>query len=109
MNENAIGNPEVDVEVRNISKKDIDAFDVSISCYDRYGKQVGKYHTGSNIMIGSSNSIILSGDSDVSTWTLYGQELTSKVSVVLNKVHFRSGSTFIINNKILTKKSGELK
>jgi len=105
---NIIGNPEVTITITNISKNDIDAYDIEIYCYNRYGEPVKKYTSGSNISIGTSQDIIYSGAESNDTWTLYGQELTTNVKVFLSKVHFANGKTLVIQNKQLTKIEGKL-
>lgn len=108
INNNIIGNPEVTLHLTNISKYDIDAYNVEIYCYNRYGNPVKKYNSGSNMFSGTSQDVIYSGNESTGTWTLYGQELTTNVRVFLSKVHFTNGKTVVISNKQLTKIEGKL-
>jgi hypothetical protein len=105
---NIIGNPEVTVDVTNISKNEIDAFDIDVYCYNRYGQPVKKFSTGSNICYCTSQDVINVGSKQSGTWTLHGQELTTNVKVFLSKVHFTNGKTLVISNKQLTKIEGKL-
>lgn len=106
--QNNIGNPEIRLKVKNISNQDIDAFDITIYCYNRYGNPVNKYSTGSNICAATSQDLIKKGEESSGTWTLFGQELTTNVKVFLSKVHFTNGKTVVIPNKQITKIEGKL-
>lgn len=116
---NVIGNPEVNLTVMNISKKTIDATEVEIYCYNRFGEPVKKYSTGSNICTGISQTLIVTCDPNAEfsddnfcnqtmTWTLYGQELTTNVKIYLKRVHFEDGTNWINPNKQIMKIEAKL-
>jgi len=94
---NAIDNPEARVIVKNVSKKTVDAYDLGIYCFDRYGDPVNHYLYDTNRFGALSQNTIKPGQSfgSNSYWTLYGHENTAKIKVVLEKVHFTDGTTWI--------------
>lgn len=106
LSNNSIGHPEVSIKVRNIGNFTIDAYDVEIHCYNRYGEPVLKYN--SNICKGTSQNVLHKNKIDFSTWTLYGRELTTKVKIFLLRIHFTNGKTWLNPNKNITKIEAEL-
>lgn len=94
MERNAINNPMAGVIVKNISDKIIDAYTVKIHCYNNYGDPVKQYGYDSNVYGGISQERIYPGREDGynTFWTLYGHENTTKVEIVLVKVHCTDGT-----------------
>lgn len=99
----AIGTPEANLLVFNITDKDIDAFEVSILCYDNYNRPVGHYLHRSNVFRGISQDLIEPSKEDYGTWTLYGYENTTKVTIVLKSVHYKGKGGWYPKNKISIK------
>jgi len=93
---NVLGYPEAKVIVKNTSSKIVDAYTVSIYCYDNFNNPVKKYNADSNKFGGISQDIINPGQSNGydGTWTLHGHENTTKIKVVLDKVHMSDNSTW---------------
>lgn len=91
---NAIDNPEVYVVVKNIGKKTVDAYTLGIYCYDRYGNPVNHYLDNTNRYGALSQNTIKPRQSFGNNyyWTLYGHENTSKIKVILEKVHMTDGT-----------------
>ncbi|MBP2651621.1 MAG: hypothetical protein H6Q74_2446 [Firmicutes bacterium] len=94
---NDSGNPEARVVVKNISPKTVDAYMVGIFCYDRFGDKVKPYAQGSNRFSGINQRTVRPGQTfgDDYYWTLRGHENTTKIEVVLEKVHFTDGTMWI--------------
>ncbi len=92
---NSIGNPEATLEVRNISNKVIDAFEVDILCYDNYNRAVSHYLYKTNRFKGISQDEIEPLNENYSTWTLHGHENTTKIKIIIKSVHFKNGSKWI--------------
>lgn len=97
---NSIGNPEAELEVRNISNKVIDAFEVDVLCYDNYNRPVSHYLYKTNRFKGISQDEIEPLDENYSTWTLHGHENTTKIKIVIKSVHFKNGSKWIPKSPI---------
>lgn len=100
---NSIGIPEANLSVFNITDKDIDAFEVSILCYDNYNRPVGHYLHRSNVFKGISQDLIEPSKESYGTWTLYGYENTTKVTIVLKSVHYKGKGAWYPKNKISIK------
>lgn len=92
---NSIGNPEAILEVRNISSKVIDAFEVDVLCYDNYNRPVSHYLYKNNKFKGISQDEIEPLGENYSTWTLHGHENTTKIKIAIKSVHFKNGSKWI--------------
>lgn len=97
---NSIDNPEAYLVVKNISKKTIDAFNVGVYCFDRYDNPVNHYLYDTNKFGGISQDTIKPGQSHGynNYWTLFGHENTSKIKVVLEKVHMTDGTEWVPAN-----------
>lgn len=74
----------------------MDAFTIGIYCYDRYGDEVKHYLNDTNRFGGISQHTIKPSKSHGynSYWTLHGHENTSKIKVVLEKVHMTDDSVW---------------
>ncbi|CAH0998033.1 hypothetical protein EMA8858_04168 [Emticicia aquatica] len=97
---NSIGNPEAILEVRNISNKIIDAFEVDILCYDNYNRPVSHYLYKTNRFKGISQDEIEPFDENYSTWTLHGHENTTKIKINIKSVHFKNGTKWLPKTNI---------
>lgn len=86
---NSIGIPEANLSVYNITDKEIDAYEISILCYDNYNRPVNHYLYKVNSFKGLSQDTIQSGDESSGTWTLYGHENTTKIKILLKSVHYK--------------------
>ena len=87
----------------NISNYDIDAFEVSILCYDNYNRPVNHYLHRTNVFKGISQEFIEPSNETFGTWTLYGYENTTKVIFVLKSVHYKSKGAWFPKNRITVK------
>ncbi len=68
---------------------------ILLYCYDRYGDEVQHYADKTNRSGGLSQETLSPDEIDYqSTWTLYGQENTAKIKVLLEKVHFTNGTVW---------------
>jgi hypothetical protein len=97
---NSIGNPEAILEVRNISSKVIDAFEVDVLCYDNYNRAVNHYLYKSNRFKGISQDEIEPLGENYSSWTLYGYENTTKIKINIKSVHFKNGTKWLPKTNI---------
>ncbi len=86
---NSIGIPEANLSVYNITDKEIDAFEITILCYDNYNRPVNHYLSRVNSFKGLSQDTIQSGEESSGTWTLYGHENTTKIKILLKSVHYK--------------------
>ncbi len=92
---NAIENPGAMIAIENISKDTIDAYTVGIYCYNRFGEPVNHYLYHTNRFGGISQETIKPNEEKFGeSWTLFGHENTSKIKVILEKVHFTNGKTW---------------
>ncbi len=101
---NSINNPEANITVINISNKIIDAFTVEIFCYNNFNQPVNHYLYRKNIFKGISQEEININEPISCFWDLFGHDNTTKIKVVLKKVHFKNNSTWTAkNNNVFTK------
>jgi hypothetical protein len=100
---NSIGIPEANLTLSNISGKDIDAYEVSILCYDNYNRPVNHYLYKTNVFKGLSQQLVEPTNETSSTWTLYGYENTTKITVILKSVHYKGKNAWYPKNKIFVK------
>ncbi len=98
---NSIGTPEVTIIPGSLSLDTIDAYTVSIYCYNNFDEPVNHYSSGSNIFKAISQETInpFRTEEYGNTWTLYGFDNTRKVKVYLIKVHFTNGKTWVSPDK----------
>lgn len=100
---NSIGNPEANVSVYNISENIIDAFEVSILCYDNYNRPVKHYLYKTNVFKGISQEVIEPSNGTSGVWTLYGHENTTKVIFILKSVHYKNKGAWYPKNRVSIK------
>lgn len=86
---NVIGIPEANLSVYNITDKEIDAYEISILCYDNYNRPVNHYLYKVNSFKGLSQDTIQPGDESSGALTLYGHENTTKIKILLKSVHYK--------------------
>jgi hypothetical protein len=92
---NSIGHPEINVRVRNVSRKSIDAFEVMFSLYDAYDRPAKHYLNETNQYGGIfQKSTIGPGATKEVTWTPYGYDLTAKAEARLDSVHFSDNTAW---------------
>lgn len=100
---NSIGIPEANLTAHNISGKDIDAYEVSILCYDNYNRPVNHYLYKTNVFEGLSQQLVEPSNETSSLWTLYGYENTTKITIILKSVHYKGKNAWYPKNKIFIK------
>jgi hypothetical protein len=100
---NSIGTPEANLSFNNISDKDIDAFEITILCYDNYDRPVNHYLYKTNVFTGIYQDIIKPDESSFCLWTLYGYDNTTKIKAVLKSVHYKGKGVWYPKNKISIK------
>lgn len=92
---NSIGIPEAHVSFKNVSTKTIDAFEITIKCYDSYDRLVRKQISNEGAFYGiSQNRNISSGDMQGATWTLHLFDNTTKFDATITSVHFTDGTVW---------------
>jgi LysM repeat protein len=91
---NVIGNPEAWLAVRNQSVKTVDAYEVSIYCYNRFSEPVRHYAYGSNRFKGISQGVLMPGEGSEDCWTLYGHENTTSFKAVVDRIHMTDGTVW---------------
>lgn len=96
---NSIGVPEANILAYNISDDIIDAYTVDIYCYDNFKNPVKHYAHNSNIFKGISQNEVASGGTIESSWELHGYDNTTKIKIILTKVHFTNGKVWNSNPK----------
>ena len=102
---NSIDKPEANITVVNISNKIVDAFTVEILCYNNFNQAVNHYLYRKNIFKGISQEEINIGESLDSIWDLFGYDNTTKIKVILKKVHFKNNTTWIAKTNNVFAKS----
>lgn len=93
---NSIGTPEAYVIVRNTSNKTIDAYKVSILCYNSFGEPVSDF-SGSNEYRGIAQDVYISPGETFGYnyyWLLAVQDTTTKITATITEVHFTDGTTW---------------
>lgn len=100
---NSIGIPEANLTVHNITDRAIDAFEITILCYDNYNRPVNHYLYRVNSFKGLSQDAIQSGEESSGTWTLYGHENTTKIKILLKSVHYKKYGAWYPKNTIQIK------
>jgi len=76
------GNPQVNVEFRNLTDKTIVAFEAEWTCYDNNGQIATDFpdlHNGV-VTAWADGKELLAGESEIYTWTLKDHSLTSSIS-----------------------------
>jgi hypothetical protein len=93
---NIISNPEARVVVRNVSNRTVDAYTLDIYCYDRFDTPVNDIlHHSNQYPVIAQKTIGPGGTYGYNSyWTLHSHETTTKIHVVLVKVHFTDGDTW---------------
>ncbi len=92
---NSIGVPEAHISFKNVSNKTIDALELTIKCYDSYGRVVKESisNRGAFYAISQSRNII-PGSQQGGTWTLNLFRNTTKVEVFVTSVHYTDGTVW---------------
>lgn len=94
---NMIGEPMVSLGIKNNSQKTIDAYTISVYCYNNFNVALQEFGAGSDHFKGISQHSIAPGQTagyDGRFWTLHGFETATKVEVVLEKIHFTDDTTW---------------
>ena len=104
---NSIGIPEANISFKNLSNKTIDALELTIKCYDSYGRVVKELISNRDALCNSQNRNIIPGSEEGGTWTLNLFENTTKIEVIVTSVHYTDGTSWkkIINTKKLKNKA----
>ncbi len=100
---NAIGIPEANLSVYNITDKEIDAYEISILYYENFNRPVNHYLYRVNRFKGLSQDTIQPGDESSGTWTLYGHENTTKINILLKSVQYKKHGVWYPKNTIQIK------
>jgi hypothetical protein len=97
---NIIGTPEAHLRARNTSQRTIDAYEVLLSFYDRFDREVKEFNStyGTNQMRGTIQKTLQSGDTYDCYWNLAVYDLTTRFTVRLYQVHFTDGTTWKENS-----------
>lgn len=92
---NSIGTPEANITFKNLSNKTVDAFEVTIKCYDTYDRLVKESISNESAFYGiSQNENMKIGETVCDTWTLYLFDNTTKINVYVTSVHFTDGTVW---------------
>lgn len=98
----SIGTPEAYVEITNISHKTIDAYKVSILCYNSFGDPVNDPGADSNEYSGiAQNRHISPGETSGNdySWMLALQDTTTKITAKITEVHFTDGTAWSLDTQ----------
>lgn len=92
------GVPSLSVYVRNKGDKIIDAYDIQVRAYNRYGELLKRYGTSESTVEYSAGGDVPALRAGSSTpedlyWSLYGLDGVAKVEVALIKCHIADGDT----------------
>ncbi len=93
---NSIGTPEISLKIKNLSSKTIKAYEMVLYCYDDFNRPVNRFLGKSNRFDGiSQDNELVSGDTQVDTWTLSLYDLTTQVkNIKITYIAFTDGSTW---------------
>ena len=92
---NSIGIPEANISFKNLSNKTIDALELTIKCYDSYGRVVKELISNRDAFYAiSQNRNIIPGSEEGGTWTLNLFENTTKIEVIVTSVHYTDGTSW---------------
>ncbi|MFD2115596.1 hypothetical protein ACFSTH_06735 [Paenibacillus yanchengensis] len=92
---NSIGIPQANIEYKNVGTKKIIAFEITITCYDSYGRLQRQTISNNKAFYGiSQGENLKSGESSKATWTLNLFENTTKFNVVVTSVLFSDNSVW---------------
>ncbi|MGF7046543.1 hypothetical protein J2T13_001041 [Paenibacillus sp. DS2015] len=93
---NSIGNPEVNLTIKNLTSKTIIAYEMSLRTYDDFDRRANNWLSTSNLFEGiSQDNSIGSGSYQTDTWTLNFYDLATQVkSVKITAVRFSDGTTW---------------
>ena len=88
---NVIGEREFGIEVRNISKQTIVAYEATIACFTRFGDPVQGFLDSSNEINVISQDRIEPGTTEKTTWTLHFRDTAAVKKVRINRVKIADG------------------
>ena len=92
VNVSSISTPEAILLVSNISNKDIDRYEVNITCFDDYGRAVNHPSRKNNVFRGVYQLKMEAGQNDVfGNWILNGHENATRIVVSLVSVRYVDG------------------
>jgi len=93
---NSIGTPEVNLTVKNLTKKTIVAYRMNVRAYDDFDRRANSWATNDNLFKGiSQNNSIGSGSSQTDTWDLTFYDLATQVKYVkITEVRFSDGTSW---------------
>lgn len=89
---NAIGVPEVSVQLKNRAQSDVTAIEVSIECWNRFDEKVMDWAGRTYVFHGIGQSTIRRGTQETLSWQLVGHENTAKVRAIVTRVKLTSGT-----------------
>ncbi|MFX3632819.1 MAG: copper amine oxidase N-terminal domain-containing protein [Candidatus Pristimantibacillus sp.] len=92
----ALGYPEANIKLTNLTEKRIVSFELSFSCYDAYGDKVNGDFSNSNRFYGRGTDISLeSGYSSIFSSSLFSFDSTSKLkNIQIDKVAYSDGTSW---------------
>lgn len=91
---NSIGVPEIHIGYINVTKKIIDAVEISVFCYNNFNEPVAEYNH-SNIFHAIDQDEVNSGYKMFSTWTMNLFDNTTKFRLKVIRVHFNDGKIWV--------------
>lgn len=90
----SIGTPILSLSIKNTGKKIIDAIEIDALFYDNFNEPAGKFGTGDNSIIATSQEKINPGETITREWNLAVYDSATKVDgVAVKRVHFTDGET----------------
>lgn len=95
MSRNSIDTPVINLSVRNVKNKTIDAFEVTVIAFDGYDRQLSQFGFGDKQFRGIAQNIyIVPKDWSNIAWTLNGFENGVKFKISLYSAHFTDGTVW---------------
>lgn len=91
--DDAIGNPNVTLNLKNTSDKEIDGVKVEIKTFNNFDEPA-KGFLSDNTFQGVSQEKIVAGGNKTASWTLYNYEGVTKAQPTITSVHFVDGSSW---------------
>jgi hypothetical protein len=100
---NEIGVPQIRISLKNHSSVPIDAFTIHVYCFNNFGERVTGYF-GKPFFVGIAQYSGRGNDSYIPAdgenfhpefWTLNGFDNTTKVKIIIQRIHFTNGTTWI--------------
>lgn len=93
INPNAIGVPELTIKVKNIKDARVEAFEIDVECFDKFGDPVTWPGRG-NVYKGISQNAINANEVTLCSWDLHLHRNTADAKVWISRVKLSDGTVW---------------